>query len=157
MKPLLLGEAPSKAGDRYHMVPLSGNPAELICRLMGWSYDGAAYWTLTEHFDTLNTIERYADAYPWSTVRARERWAAWRAEHPGDLVVVALGRKAANAIGVKGTEWGEWDGGPDGHGYLQRVAAPHTSGRSRIMNSPAIRGLLTETLRSALDLAKETA
>lgn len=54
-RPLLLGEAPSRAGDRFYMVPLSGNPAVRICRIMGWDTGGeAAYWTLVEHFETLH-------------------------------------------------------------------------------------------------------
>lgn len=156
MKPLLLGEAPSKAGDRYHGFPLSGAPATRICQLMGWDTGGEApYWTLREHFDTLNAVERFADAYPWRVETARSRWRAYRAENPGDLIVVALGRRAADAIGIgDGFLFGEWQGGPDGHGYVEKVAAPHTSGRSRIMNEQNTRDLLVEILTRAEEKAR---
>lgn len=137
-RPLLLGEAPSRAGDRFYMVPLSGNPAVRICRIMGWDTGGeAAYWTLVEHFETLNTIRRFADAEPWSAVRARERWNTHlrerRRSDRSDLVVVCLGRRAAAAVGIGAWEVGDWVKVPGG---VEAVAAPHTSGRSRLWNDP---------------------
>lgn len=157
-RPLLLGEAPSEAGDRYHAFPLSGSPATRICRLMGWALEGAAYWTLIEHFETLNAIERWADAEPWSTVRARMRWNAYRAERgpSAPRVVVALGRRAAYAAGLPdGLSWGTWVelAWPVGGRYAVTVI-PHTSGRSRVWNDPATKGLVFRVLTESIERAK---
>lgn len=156
MKPLLLGEAPSKAGDRYYMVPLSGRPAEFICRLMGWGGKGAAYWRLTERFDTLNVIERYADAYPWRVQVARDRWTRWLVNRPEEeqrrpLVVVCLGRKPAEAVGLTGDRpWGAWLEA----GLLQATVVPHTSGRNLVLNDPKARDRMRETLAEAIQRAE---
>lgn len=156
MKPLLLGEAPSRRGDRYHRFPLSGTPAKTLCKCADLPPDGDAAdigswtWGLYEHFETLNTIERYADAYPWSSVRAQERWKAFVEDRgPRPLIVVALGRKAADAIGISGRPWGFWVEA----GLTQKVVAPHPSGRNRLMNEDANREMLGRILREALDRA----
>jgi hypothetical protein len=150
--PLLLGEAPSKQGDRYHAFPLSGAPAQRICRLMGWEPDGAAYWTLVEHFQTLNAIERHADAYPWSAQKARERWGAWLLENCGEgrLTVVCVGRKAAAAVGLSdGVSWGQW------RAFMAYDATvlPHTSGRNRVWNEPGTAELWRRVLTEAIERA----
>lgn len=153
-RPLLLGEAPSKAGDRFYMFPLSGNPAVRICRLMGWEVKGAAYWTLIDHFETLNAIERHADAYPWSTARSKARWREWlRAERlkPDEtLVVVCLGRKAAAAVGLHDVHpFGSWTK----MGRVQVTVCPHTSGRSRLWNEPSTAQLVKKILTEAAEFA----
>jgi hypothetical protein len=77
-RPILLGEAPSRAGDRYHAFPLSGRPARVLCELAGIppQEEGSTYgrwtWALYERFECRNLFERYADATPWSAPRARE-------------------------------------------------------------------------------------
>jgi hypothetical protein len=78
-RPILLGEAPSKGGDRYHSFPLSGRPARVLCELAGippqpgGSTYGRWTWALYERFNCCNIIDRYADAVPWSASRARDR------------------------------------------------------------------------------------
>lgn len=78
-RPILLGEAPSRVGDRFHMFPLSGRPAQVLCGLAGIPPQdgGTRYgrwtWALYEHFDCRNLIDRYADAEPWSVPVARDR------------------------------------------------------------------------------------
>ncbi|HEX7088698.1 MAG TPA: uracil-DNA glycosylase family protein [Longimicrobiales bacterium] len=149
--PLLLGEAPSERGDRYHAFPLSGAPAEFICKLMEWETEGPAYWTLIEHFETLNAIERYRDAYPWSKPRAQERWTRWLLTRPEEeqrlpLIVVCLGQRAAGAVGLRDDKpYGEWLEA----GLLQAVCVPHPSGRNRFWNTSGAR----ESMRSWLEEA----
>lgn len=78
-RPILLGEAPSKAGDRYHHFPLSGRPARVLCELAGIppQAEGSTYgrwtWALYDHFECSNVFDRYAQATPWSVPAARER------------------------------------------------------------------------------------
>jgi hypothetical protein len=110
-QPILLGEAPSRAGDQFHAFPLSGRPAKVLCELAGIppQPEGTRYgrwtWALYEHFDCRNLIERYADATPWPTVAARglavELLDDLKAEHvtvkPAP-VIVCLGRKVQTAV-----------------------------------------------------------
>jgi hypothetical protein len=64
-KPLLIGEAPSKSGDRYWMFPLSGAVAQTLCEMAGISPQpgGSRYgrwtWALYDHFECENLIERW--------------------------------------------------------------------------------------------------
>jgi hypothetical protein len=81
-QPILLGEAPSKGGDRFHEFPLSGRPAKVLCDLAGIppQPEGTQYgkwtWALYERFDCRNLIARYADATPWRAATARDRATA---------------------------------------------------------------------------------
>lgn len=117
-RPLLLGEAPSKLGDRYHHFPLSGRPARVLCELAGIppQAEGSTYgrwtWALYEHFECRNVFARYATATPWSAPRARaaalELLAKLEATARVDIdepeaaipatVVVCLGRKVQAAV-----------------------------------------------------------
>jgi uracil-DNA glycosylase len=154
--PLLLGECPSKAGDRYHAFPLSGAVGKRLC---GWAgiesdADGSAYgryyWPLREHFDCLNVIERYADANPWRTAVARERWTRWLLDRSDEerresLTVVCLGRRAAEALGHD-RPWGEWFE----VGLLRVVTIPHPSGRNLLYNDPAMVAVAARVLHEAI-------
>jgi len=116
-RPVLLGEAPSRGGDRFHAFPLSGRPARVLCELAGIppQAEGSQYgrwtWALYERFECANLFDRYADATPWSTPAARVRAAALLDElkpaGPGVLlpsynvplpVVVCLGRRVQAAL-----------------------------------------------------------
>lgn len=121
MKPVLLGEAPSKGGDRYHHFPLSGRPARVLCEAAGIppQPEGSTYgrwtWALYEEFDCRNLIDRYAQASPWRVPYARERAAELLADLKAEalaqadkiaeevqappVVLVCLGRKVQAAIG----------------------------------------------------------
>lgn len=155
MKPLLLGEAPSRTGDRYYRFPLSGAVARTLCQRAGLPPDGppeeiASWsWGLYEHFDTLNAIQRYADASPWSAVKARERWRKWLDEQEDEAprVVIALGRKAADAIGIGGAPWGVWIPAA----RTDMILAPHPSGRNRLLNDDLYQRMLGRILREALE------
>lgn len=118
--PLLVGEAPSKVGDRYHAFPLSGRPAEVLCKLAGIppEPEGSRYgkwtWALYSKFTCRNVFERHADATPWRAPEARGRAIELlTAEQP--RVVVCLGRRVQAAVyGAldfrtvkgKGSAWG---------------------------------------------------
>lgn len=156
-KPLLLGEAPSRGGDRYHFFPLSGPPARTLCTLAGISPEpeGSTYgrwtWALYERFECRNLFERYAQAEPWSVPRAREQ----ACELEADLrsrVVVCLGRRVQAAIlaavdADRDAAFHEWLTTPDA---TSLVSIPHPSGLNRALNDPAERERCGETLRSAL-------
>lgn len=164
---MLLGEAPSRGGDRYHMFPLSGPPARVLCQMAGIppEPEGSTYgrwtWALYERFECRNVFARYADATPWSAPRAREAVGSFRR----DLyrrVVVTLGRRVdaalCGALGVPPADEfyevrrvSSTRAEPDS--YLTVVSMPHPSGLNRLLNDPAERERCGETLRRALELA----
>jgi uracil-DNA glycosylase len=159
-KPLIVGEAPSKGGDRYHMFPLSGPPSKVLCQAAGIPPQpgGSAYgrwtWALYERFEAVNLIERYRDAEPWSAPRARER-ARKLVEEAGPLVVVLLGRRVATAWGLGERAIGEW--GPALVGGLpvpEVICLPHPSGLNRTLNDPDVRALLGRGLVEATERAR---
>lgn len=155
--PLILGEAPSKSGDRFHDFPLSGAPAKRICDLMGWEVpvEEAHYWTLTSHFETLNVVERFADATPWDKGLAQRRVETYFMQRAAagqrPKVIVCLGRNAASALSVPHRrKWGEWED----RALYSVVVAPHTSGRSRLWNHPDTERLMKAILTEAEERAK---
>lgn len=123
----------------------------------------AWYWTLTRHFETLNAIERFVDAYPWRIATAQERWERWCLEEGireeyrravddprPPFVVVCVGRKAAAAIGLAHDRpWFEWLEA----GTLNAVVVPHTSGRNRVLNDERMLGRTGTTLLEAIGRA----
>jgi hypothetical protein len=175
--PLLIGEAPSRGGDRYHMFPLSGPPARVLCTLAGIppQDEGTTYgkwtWALYERFECENLFERYAEAEPWSVPRARERAALRKPDLTG-RVVLLLGRRVQAAFGVEGDfhTWTTVVQAADLRSVapapgmcatvefsvaaIYRVAAiPHPSGLNRALNDPAERERCGATLRQAMELA----
>ena len=147
---LLLGEAPSRHGDRYWQFPLSGRPAEVLCSLAGIDPDpdgtryGRWYWPLREAFDVANVLERYPGpqgtgaAFPLADARA----ALARLELDGYPAVVCLGQRVAAVVGAPNA-WHEWS--PDG----RLVTIPHPSGLNRLLNEPVQRSLCRVTLSLA--------
>ncbi len=158
--PLLVGEAPSRTGDRYHMFPLSGAVAQRICGLAGISpvEGGTRYgqwtWALYARFECVNLFERYADATPWSVPLARERAALLGVE---DRVVVCLGRRVQTAVWtvlpaariLPLPPLHAWRFNVPGEPHAL-VAIPHPSGLNRLLNSEEERARCGETLRSAM-------
>ena len=154
--PVLIGEAPSKAGDRFHNLPLSGPPARVLCRLAGipaqdeGSPWGQWTWALYEHFECCNLIKRYKDAEPWSVPRARVRAVQLlQKEDLGRRIVVLLGARVAAAFGHQDkTGWFMWHEHP-----FEHVVIPHPSGRNRALQVPAVRALTGDALRHAMERA----
>jgi hypothetical protein len=76
MKPLLIGDMPTRSTDRYWETPLSGRAAQAMCQIAGFPpelVDGHFEpWTeaLYKRFDCVNAIERYEK---WSLEKATER------------------------------------------------------------------------------------
>lgn len=161
-----MGEAPSKSGDRYHMVPLSGRVAETLCKLAGVppQEGGTRYgqwtWALYEHFECENLIERYPGAqgkgasFPMEVARPRAVEVVPRLE---GRVVVVLGSRLkslftlANDFGV----WHENVVTYTQHGKVvsarcQAVGIPHPSGLNRMFNDEVERQRCGEVLREAM-------
>lgn len=152
VRPLLLGECPSQAGDRYHAFPLSGAIGKRLCQWAeiqpkkdGTKY-GQWYWALLDHFDCVNTIERYDDSVPWKPEIARARVWHYLDENPTDTVV-ALGIRAFDALApnLRGQAWGEWARSAG----RSVVVIPHPSGRCRLYNDPEMRDLASRVLKEA--------
>lgn len=149
--PLLLGESPSRSGDRFWRFPLSGAPARTMCRMAGWEPDGPESelgswtWALYARFETRNLFPRWADAERWSAPGARERWTEIYAEGPWPAVVL-LGRRVAAAV-CDGPPYHEWVV----HQSLPMVVIPHPSGLNRLLNDPDERERCGATLRAAAD------
>lgn len=155
-RPLLVGESPSRSGDRYWRFPLSGSPARVLCQCAGWEPDGPAEelgswtWALYARFVTVNVFERFRTATPWSVPRARDRAAAiWQmAVIEQRPAVVLLGRRTAAAFEVA-ADFYEWR---ETTGVLPRlVVLPHPSGRNLLLNEPTTRARIGKTLRAAVE------
>lgn len=72
MKPLLVGDMPSRASNRYWNTPLSGVAARTLCRAAECDRPAAQTWTdiLYSHFDCVNAQERFDK---WDQARAITR------------------------------------------------------------------------------------
>lgn len=150
-RPWLIGESPSRTGDRYWRWPLSGAPAKTLCQAAGFPPDpdstgiAAWSWALYERYRTANVFSRYQMATPWSGPRARTN-AGHLAEMIRDSskVAVLLGRKVGDAFGARGEffDWTEVDG-------VGVAVIPHPSGRNLLMNDPAVRAQVGRIIREA--------
>lgn len=164
MRALILGEAPSRTGDRYWRFPLSGAVGQRLCTWAGLEPDpdgtryGRYYWPLREAFDLENLIERYPGAkgrgaaFPPAVARgivtAGVRERRWEGR-----TVVLLGRRLMDAFGLAGHPFHKWTRAAVG-GHSTRgadvVGIPHPSGLTRAYNDPEAREAASETLREAL-------
>lgn len=163
--PILLGEAPSKSGDRYHMFPLSGAVAQTLCTLAGIppQEEGSRYgrwtWALYEHFDCGNLIERWpgaqgsGSAFPLDVARPL---AIKTLEQFQQRVVVVLGSRLAGLFSVNFYEWSDHAvvTRPHPGGLLrcecQIIAIPHPSGLNRTLNDPSQRQRAGDALKEAM-------
>lgn len=159
--PLLLGEAPSRTGDRYWMFPLSGAVAQSLCEMAGIPPQpgGTRYgqwtWALYEHFDCQNLFERYqgpkgvgAD-FPAEPAR---RLGEAILPSLGGRVVVALGARLPLALGLGQANFYHW-GCSAIEPIFQFVAIPHPSGLNRRYNSYAERERAGAVLRESMQRA----
>lgn len=166
--PLLIGESPSAAGDRYHAFPLSGNPAKFICSIAQIDVGpkpsiGDYFWAMTEHFDTANSLERYP----------RKGWdAELAAKTVADLVVgytvvVLMGRRAQQAYATSvdprlvGAPFYEWiDPSPRWTALTDRravVSIPHSSWLNQLYNDPSHLDRTRSVLKEAMSRARSNA
>jgi hypothetical protein len=168
VKPLLVGEMPSRASDRYYQFPLSGAVAQSLCQMAGISSqeDASRYskwtWALYESFDAINAIERHG---PWDSALAGERLAE-KIESDREVVVL-LGRRAHSAYvrmtapaesNLTTLAWHEW--GVDLLAPTARrevVVVPYPSALSRIYNEAAPRRRTGRVLREAIEKAHQLA
>lgn len=101
-KPLILGESPSKTGDRYHDFPLSGAVGKRLCELAGLAPEvggspyGQYYWPLREAFDCRNLVKRYPGPAERGFPKSLARERAIEVELPP--VVVLLGVRLKDAF-----------------------------------------------------------
>ena len=158
MKPLILGEAPSKSGDQYFMFPLSGAVGQRLCTLAGLTPDargtqyGRYYWPLRKRFDLRNLLERYPGpagrgaAFPLRT--ATEAWGALAPQLSG-RVVVLLGRRLAGLAGVE--DFFVWRN----VGGVRLMVIPHPSALNSYYNSTEMWDSASCALQEALALAAE--
>lgn len=165
MKALLVGEMPSRSGDRYHMFPLSGMVAQTMCQMAGIppQEEGSRYgrwtWALYENFGCVNAVERHGK---WESAVAAERLR--EVIEPDREVVVLLGRRAqtaymrmyepASSLIAKLPYW-HWrlDMLSD-TGRRQVVVVPHPSTRNRLYNDHSDPRLKTgQVLREAIEKA----
>lgn len=171
--PIILGEAPSKSGDRYHAFPCSGAVAELLCKmagiapLVGESRYGQWTWALYDHFECENLIERWpgpqgrGSAFPDDVARPLAKAFA---KNNSNRVVVLLGARLRDLM------IDEQFGKPGFYSWCPRmvvrgageivlspamvVAIPHPSGLNRTLNDPAERERCGEVLREAMARAR---
>lgn len=159
MLPLIIGEAPSRTGDRYWQFPLSGAVGQKLCTWAGIEPEengtryGRYYWPLREQFDLENLLERYPGArgkgaaFPLEL--ARPAWAE-RRKTLGGRVVVLLGTRLASVAGI-GTFW-RWH-----HSRAIDFSAccvPHPSGLNPVYNEGEARELTGAVLRQAIERAR---
>jgi hypothetical protein len=166
MKALLVGEMPSRTGDRYYLFPLSGAVAQSLCQMAGIppQEDGSRYgrwtWALYEQFDTVNAVERHG---PWDSDAAGARLAE---EIESDReVVVLLGRRAHSAYvrmtapaesNLASLDWYRWRVdmlAPTARREV--VVIPHPSSLNRIYNEAEPRRRAGEVLRQAIEKATQ--
>lgn len=165
MKPLLIGEMPSRTGDRYWEFPLSGVVARTLCRMADIPPEPASTglgqwtWALYEHFDTINAIERHG---PWDSAVAARRLA--EEIESAREVVVLLGRRPQSAycsmqqpvrnVLLAKLDFYQWRTdlcAPTSRREV--VVIPHPSALNRLYEEPRERERAGKVLRQAIEKA----
>ena len=125
MKPLIIGQAPSKTGEGCE--PINGRSGKKLAACMGVSVE-----EYLERFERVNVLDRFpgkqgkGDKFPLP--EAREAAQGIRLE--GRPFVLLLGRGVASAFGLGNLPWLEW-----AEVEQARVAVvPHPSGINRWWN-----------------------
>jgi uracil-DNA glycosylase len=164
MKPLLVGEMPTRSTDAHWAQPLSGAVARSLCRMAELnSIEGSWSRALYDAFDAVNAIERHGR---WDSEAAaahlRETFARASAEYE---VVVLLGRRAQSGYvrmtfpaesAVSKLGYFEWTvdvNSPTGR--RQVVVIPHPSSLNRLYNSQYARWRAGIELQAAITMAKQ--
>jgi len=166
MKPLLVGEMPSRSGDRYWEFPLSGAVAQALCQMAGIppepneSRYGRWTWALYDRFDCINAIERHQ---PWDVEAAAGALRA-QIEYTSEVVVL-LGRRPQEAYVemtrpadslVEGIDFYQWvvdNNSPTGRREV--VVIPHPSSLNHMYLEPKNKFRAGKILCAAMDKARE--
>jgi uracil-DNA glycosylase len=175
VKALLIGEMPSRSGDRYHAFPLSGAVAQTLCQIAeippqnkGSRY-GRWTWALYDAFDAVNAIERHS---PWdSDVAAAHLREVFESSSEDYEVVVLLGRRPQSAYvrmtypatspvarGEDGSSLGFFEWVVDTNsptGRREVVVIPHPSSLNRLYNVANTRWRAGLTLQDAIRRARQ--
>jgi uracil-DNA glycosylase len=166
-RPFLLGEAPSRSGDRYWRFPLSGAVGQRLAEWAGLEPQaggtryGRWYWPLNDAFELRNLLARYPGSLgagmgaALPTAPARQAWELLRPEMAG-RVVVLLGARLAILTGLaplKGeggalrTGFYEWQ---EPEWCAAALVLPHPSALNRKYNDPEEQRQASLGLREAL-------
>jgi uracil-DNA glycosylase len=164
LKPLILGEAPSKSGDSYWQFPLSGEAGRRLHEMAGLrtqpggSTYGQYYWPLQREFDLANIIERYPGpgrgsgaAFPRNQAKAGLFRLITEGELPAGRVVVCLGRRVLKLLVPGELPFYTWVKINNG---LVLAGIPHPSGLTRSYNDKREWDAAGRTLRGAIQRAK---
>lgn len=156
MRPLILGEAPSKSGDQYWQFPLSGAVGQRLCEwaglepMSGGTRFGRYYWPLNEAFELRNLLERYPGAQgrgaALPVALARPAWEELFPTLSGRVVVLLGSRLRALRGGQTYYDWVSYPGGK------QIVAIPHPSALNRMYDAVEHAEKASAVLREALVL-----
>jgi hypothetical protein len=168
VKPLLVGNHPTRAGDHYWHRPLSGVFARTVCRIAGIegpsSRDALSAWTdtLYDHFDCINAIHRYPHE-GWNRQLAASNLGL--AIMPGHEVVVLLGRKVQDAYAamtapaetpVEEADFYEWKTDPTSPtGRREVIVLPAPAVVQAAKSEPAARRVIGRILNEAMEKARE--
>jgi len=170
MKALLVGECPSRSGDRYWEFPLSGAVAQTLCLMAGIppEPEGSRYgrwtWALYDAFDCVNVVERHPSG-GWPRQEAATTLERTLENASSDYeVVVLLGRKAQQAYvdahepatsPLDGADFYEWvvdTLSPTGRREV--VVLPHPSALNCIYNEISARRRSGVILNEAIEKAR---
>lgn len=142
MRPVLVGEAPARGGNR---APLDGASGDRLARMAGMA-DRAE---LLERFDAVNLLGRWPGAAGKGAAWPSGQACRAAARKPLRGVAVLLGARVARAYGLGALGWWSW---VRGERYVA-VVIPHPSGINQLYNSPEVREAAGLALVGALRLA----
>jgi hypothetical protein len=166
MKPLLVGDHPTRAGDRYWTQPLSGVFARNLCRIAGWegpsSRDVLSGWgdVLHSRFECINASQRFPHGGMNIAMASGRLSQMITVEHE---IVVLLGRKVQEAyIGMTfpaespldGADLYEWivdSNSPTGRREV--VVLPAPAAIAKVKNDPEGRRVVGRILNEAIEKA----
>lgn len=155
-KPLIIGECPSRTGDRYHQFPLSGAVGKRLCEWAGidplerdrsmTSEFARWYWALRERFDLDNLYEHHQPSYPPQAKVRGDLYKLLEKEYRDTTVVVLLGQRLGRAAWGGLSHYYHW------HPLLhtKSITIPHPSGLNRKYNEEREHQAASDALREAL-------
>jgi hypothetical protein len=140
--PTLVGEAPSKKAARGRG-PLSGPPARVLTSALGVDVSDPYDW-LVERFVLVNLFRDFPGE-PWPRKLAQAEANRLRGELDPDSPRVYLGRRVADAFGLRDGVYFTWYGLDP-----SVVVVPDPGGRNRLYDDPGNQDLLGSTLVEAM-------